>query len=35
MLRSFDTIIILDACRYDYYSRLRSATKFLSPGRST
>ena len=30
-----DTIIILDACRYDYYIKFRNAGKFMSLGKTT
>ncbi len=30
-----DTIIILDACRYDYYTKFRNAGKFMSLGKTT
>jgi len=31
----FDTLIILDACRYDFYTELRNAEKAISPGSDT
>jgi len=31
----FDTLIILDACRYDFYTKLRDADKAISPDSAT